>query len=55
VVAGFHLLLSGADRDRLRAALEAQAKALAGTGLVIGLSGPWPPYAFAREAAFAHA
>lgn len=31
-------------------ALDAMAEELDGTGLAVALSGPWPPYAFAREA-----
>ena len=49
-VAGFNLLLPGPAQARLRAALEAAAGELDGTGLGLALSGPWPPYAFAREA-----
>ena len=49
-VAGFNLLLPGPAQPRLRAALEAAAEELDGTGLALALSGPWPPYAFAREA-----
>lgn len=34
----------------LRAELEDVADEIAGSGLSLSLSGPWPPYAFAREA-----
>ncbi|MGK7867661.1 GvpL/GvpF family gas vesicle protein [Falsiroseomonas sp. E2-1-a20] len=49
-VAGWSALLGQAAQHRLRTALEAEALALSGTGLSLNLSGPWPPYAFAREA-----
>ena len=49
-VAGFNLLVRGPAQAQLRAALEATATDLEGTGLGLELSGPWPPYAFAREA-----
>jgi len=49
-VAGFNLLLPGPAEPRLRAALEEAAAELDGTGFGLALSGPWPPYAFAREA-----
>lgn len=43
-------LASAADIARLRPGLEALANDLAGTGLSLDLSGPWPAYAFARMA-----
>ena len=42
-------LLPHAAVDRLRERLEATARDLAGCGFTLALSGPWPPYAFARE------
>lgn len=50
-VAGWSALLAEAAQQRLRTALELEAIMLSGTGLSLTLSGPWPPYAFAREAA----
>lgn len=49
-VAGWNLLLPAPALPRLRAAVEDEAAALRETGLTLSLSGPWPPYAFAREA-----
>lgn len=49
-VAGWNLLLPGPALPRLQAAVAEEASALQETGLTLSLSGPWPPYAFAREA-----
>jgi len=43
-------LLPIAERDALRDSIAAVARAVADTGLHLALSGPWPPYAFARGA-----
>ncbi|MBU8543690.1 MULTISPECIES: GvpL/GvpF family gas vesicle protein [Roseomonadaceae] len=50
-VAGWAALLAGDAQRRLRKALDTAAMDLAGTGLVLSLAGPFPPYAYAREAA----
>ena len=42
-------LLPNAGVDRLRERLEVAARDLATCGFTLALSGPWPPYAFARE------
>ncbi len=55
VVAGFNMLVSGEAMEGLRASLTMEARAMEGTGLGLRLSGPWPPYAYAREATRAHA
>ncbi len=49
-VAAWSLLLRDAGVPALRAALEDAAAELADSGLALRLSGPWPPYAFARMA-----
>jgi hypothetical protein len=44
------VLADAAERQLLEAALAPLAQAWEGNGLMLALSGPWPPYAFAREA-----
>jgi hypothetical protein len=49
-VVAFNLLVGDDDLAGLREALEAEELGLQSSGLALRLSGPWPPYAFAREA-----
>lgn len=48
--ASWTVLANAAEQQVLEAALAPLADAWAGSGLTLALSGPWPPYAFARGA-----